>query len=277
VAGGKVWIGGSAGADLPGQVPVGTKDGFLASLDVGAGAIDWSRRFTGEGRQAAPTAIAAAPGGASVLDRIGLPSGPLDIEGSQKLVAASALRAGDQFTVKVGGVTRTVTIAADDTLDTLAQNIRRAAGFQAKVSLATADGVRSLRIEPLNARTIIEIGAGKTNKDALASLGISEGVLRTTMVDDDGKLVPADGKGMLYGLGLAKDLNLSDSAQVSHALAELAAAIGVIRKAYKGLVADATPRSAQTAAPDVSGPVPAYLTAQIANYQAGLARLMGGG
>ena len=53
-----------------------------------------------------------------------------------------------------------------------------------------------------------------------------------------------------------------------------------IRQAYKDLVAAATPDSvkkaqaAQTAA--VSGTVPAYLTAQISNYQAALQRLTGG-
>ncbi len=278
VADGKVWVGGSAGTDLPGQPPVGTKDGFLANLDLDTGAVDWSRRFTGKDGQAAPTAIAVAPGGASVLDRIGLPSGTLDLSDSQKITAVSSLRAGDQFTITPGqGRTGTVTIEANDTLDTLAQKIRRAAGFQAKVTLTTVNGVRSMRIEPLNARMTLEIGMGKTNKDALETLGISEGIVRATTVTDAGKTVPADGKGMLYGLGLASDLNLSDTAQVNHVLAELASAIGVVRNAYKDLVAASQPRGVATAIDKPSGPVPAYLTNQIANYQAALNRLTGGG
>ena len=55
--------------------------------------------------------------------------------------------------------------------------------------------------------------------------------------------------------------------------------MGVIRKAYQGLVTAATPATPQSVAAKAakaSGPVPAYLTAQIANYQAGLARLTGG-
>jgi hypothetical protein len=52
--------------------------------------------------------------------------------------------------------------------------------------------------------------------------------------------------------------------------------MGVIRKAYKDLVAAATPRSQQAAAQAAaSGPVPKYMTDQIANYQAALARLGG--
>jgi hypothetical protein len=278
VSAGKVWIGGSAGTDLPNQAPVGTKDGFLAGLDVAAGTISWSRRFTGKDGQAAPSAIAVAPSGSSVLDRMGLPQGTLDLSDSQKITAASALRAGDQFTLKVNdGRAVSVTIDNADTLDTLAQKIRRAAGFQAKVSLTTVDGMRSLKIEPLNARMTLEIGMGATNKDALKSLGISEGVIRSTTINDDGKTVPADGKSMLYGLGLASDLNLSNTAQINHVLAEVAAAMGVVRTAYKDLVAAAQPKGLAQAAAKANGPVPAYLTDQIANYQAALNRLTGGG
>ena len=278
VSGGKVWIGGSAGTDLPNQPAVGTKDGFLASLDVATGTVGWSRRFTGKDGQAAPTAIAVAPTGASVLDRLGLPQGTLDLSDSQKITAVSSLRAGDQFTIKVNdGRTAAVTIDNNDTLDTLAQKLRRAAGFQAKITLTTVDGVRSMKIEPLNARMTLEIGMGATNKDALESLGIPEGVIRATTVNDAGKTVPADGKSMLYGLGLASDLNLSNQAQINHVAAELAAAMGVVRTAYKDLVAGAQPKGVVQASANANGPVPAYLTNQIANYQAALERLTGGG
>ncbi len=60
--------------------------------------------------------------------------------------------------------------------------------------------------------------------------------------------MPADGKSMLYGLGLASDLNLSDQAQINHVMAELAAAMGVVRSAYKDLVAGAQPRGVAQAA-----------------------------
>jgi hypothetical protein len=276
VSGGKVYLGGSAGTDLPGQAPVGTKDGFLAELNLDTGLVDWSRRFTGKDGRAAPTAIAVDTQGASVLDRLGLPKGVLDMTDSGQITALSAARAGDQFTLKVGeGATRTVTIEGKDTLDTLAQKIRRAVGFQAKVDIVTTNNVRYLQIKPLNDRMIIEIGAGKTDKDALATLGIPEGVVRNTRLVD-GKTVSADGKGGIYGLGLPSDLNLSDAEQVRHTLAEIAAAMGVIRTAYKDLVAAATPKSAQQTAAAASGPVPAYLSNQIANYQAALSRLTGG-
>jgi len=277
VADGKVWITGSAGTDLPNQAPAGVKDGFLASLDVAAGTVGWSRRFTGKDRQAAPTAIAVDSDGASVLDRLGLPQGTLQMSSSQRLTAATSLRAGDQFTLAVGsGAPAKVTIEEKDTLDTLANKVRRATGFNVKVDIVTVDGTRRLQIKPLNARSTVEIGAGKTDHDALAVLGLTPGVLRETIVGDDGKLVPADGKSQIYGLSLDGDLNLSTADQIKHAAAEIASAMGVIRSAYKDLVTAATPKSALAAAKTVTGTVPAYLSAQIANYQAALSRLTGG-
>jgi len=281
VADGKVWIAGTAGTDLPNQPAVGTQDGFLANIDVDTGQVAWSQRFTGTANRAAPTAIAVAPQGASVLDRLGLPTGQLDLDSTQQLTAVSSLRAGDQFTVAGTNMPpSTVTIAAGETLDTLATKIQRASQFTAKVTVvSTLDGQKQLKIEPATANALITFGPGKGDKDALSTLGIPEGVVRKTVTSKAGVTSPADGKANLYGLTLPSDLNLSDDSQVSHALAELAAAQGVIRTAYKDLVAAATPKSQQAAtaaASAASGPPPAYLTNQIANYQAALDRLTGG-
>ena len=283
VSDGQVWIAGTAGTDLPDdQAPVGTQDGFLANIDVNTGAVDWSRRFTGTSGKAAPTAIAVAPAGASVLDRLGLPTGALSFDTSQQLSAVSAVRAGDQFTISTNGAPpNTVTIDANDTLDTLALKIRRASGFTADVSVtSTLDGQKQLSIKPVTNNAVIQFGAGKGDADGLAQIGIPVGVIRNTTTTSDGKSIAADGKPNLYGLNLPADLNLSNDDQVSHALAELSAAQDVIRSAYKDLVAAATPKSQQNAAAAAaaasSGSVPAYMTAQISNYQAALDRLTGG-
>jgi hypothetical protein len=218
-----------------------------------------------------------------VLDRIGLPKGTLQVnDPSKRLTDLTSLRPGDTFTVKSDlGVKKTVTIEAADTLDTLAQKIRRASGFQAKVSIGSStDGTRHLTITPVTDRATIEFGQGKANQDALSLLGIPAGVVRNTEIDKDGKSVPADGKGQIYGLTLDADLSLDTLDDFNHARAQIATAQGIIRQAYKDLVDAATPASlkrAQAAAAASSGPVPAYLTNQIANYQAALARLTGGG
>lgn len=282
VSGGRVWIGGSAGTDLPGY-PTPTnddaQDGFLAELNVATGAVGWSRRFGGKDGQAAPSAIAVDATGASVLDRIGLPKGELDLSDSQYLTAQTSIRAGDSFTVKTGfGRTSTVTIDAKETLDTLAAKIRRASGFTAKVSISTVDGQRSLRVEPNSNNALIEFGAGKIDKDALALLGVPEGVVRKTVVVD-GKSQPADGKGALYGLGLPSDLKIDSDADRRRTVAEITSALNQVRSAYRDLVAAATPQTGQAAAAAAASsgkPAPAYLRNQLANYQAALARLGGG-
>lgn len=279
VSGGQVWIAGAAGTDLPNHAAaVGLKDGFLARLDVAAGTIDWSRRFTGKDRLAAPTSIAVDATGSSVLDRIGLPKGELDLSDSQRLTAVTSLRSGDTFTVSAGGGRpKTVTIDVNDTLDILAQKIRRASSFNAKVTISTnAAGERSLSITPATKRAVIEFGSGTADSDALNLLGIAEGVVRQTEIVN-GKTVPADGKGMMYGLGFrASDFDLTTVAGRKRALGDIGAAMGKIRDAYKDLKAANSPPEAE-AGPQITGEAPAYLKAQLANYQAALQRLGGGG
>lgn len=281
VADGKVYLLGQAGSDLPDQAAVGKKDGFLTQIDVAAGTIAWSRRFTGKDGYATPTAIAADSVGASVLDRIGLPQGTLSGVGSQQITALTSIRAGDQFQVRAGegGSPKTVTIDANETLETLANKVRRASSYQAKVDIVTVDGTRRLKVTPINPRSTLEFFEGKTGKDALSLLGVSEGVVRATVVNKDGKTVPADGGGKIFGLKMDKDLKLDSASDVSHTLAELATAMGVIRDAYKELKDLATPASVKNAekAKTAGGKAPAYLTNQIANYQAALNRLTGGG
>ncbi|MFL5295373.1 MAG: hypothetical protein ACJ798_03225 [Phenylobacterium sp.] len=281
VAGGQVFIAGAAGTDLPGQPVVGSKDGFLAQLDIATGAIAWSRRFTGQANMAAPTSIAVAPTGASVLDRLGLPTGTLQLADSQQLIAQSSLRAGEQFTIKTGsaGLARTITIDAGETFDTLAKKIQRATGFEVQAKVTTGlDGARQLRITPVYSQITFELGAGPQGKDALSTLGLSEGMVNLTQLKN-GVTSPADGGAKIYGLGLSSSLNLSNASQISHALASVSSALGVIRQVYRDLVAAATPKSALAAAQAAGkvGEAPAYLKAQVANYQAGLARLLGGG
>ncbi|MDP3488931.1 MAG: hypothetical protein Q8R71_02235 [Phenylobacterium sp.] len=278
VSNGQVWITGQAGGALPDLTAKGTVDGFLARLDIAAGAVAWSQQFTGKDGHAVPGSIAIAQQGASVLDRLGLPTGELSFSSSSKLTAVSALRAGDQFNISAnGGRPKAITIAVDETLESLMLKIRRETGFQVKVETTVTDGVRRLQIKPLNNRSVIELTPGKDGQDALSVLGLKEGVVRASKVED-GKTVAADGKADFYGLGLHSGINLSTPEQVRHAVSELTQAQGVIRRIYTDLRDAATPKSvlAQRAAAS-TGQAPAYMTARIANYQAALDRLTGGG
>ena len=71
-----------------------------------------------------------------------------------------------------------------------------------------------------------------------------------------------------YGLGMNSTLNLNSTSGIHNALAQLGGAISTVKSIYSAMT---TPPS--TASAGASGPAPAYLTAEIANYQAALTRL----
>lgn len=277
VLNGEVWLAGSAGADLPGLTAIGEEDGYYAGIDLAAGSVTASQRLSGKDGIATASAIAINSVGASDLDKFGLPTGALDFTRSQSIVSATSARAGDTFQIRSreGARPLTITLEASDTLDTLAAKIRRKAGFNAKVEVVSSGDVRVLKISPRGDRSSVEILAGSGGADLLKVLGLKEGVARNTDIVD-GKSVSTAPGGQIYGLGLDLDIDLRTEDSRKHALSILSTALSKIRTAYRDLEAAAKPQTPELQA-GAAGPAPAYLQAQIANYQAGLNRLTGGG
>jgi hypothetical protein len=273
VAGGQAWLTGTSTGDLPGATQLGSQDGFVAALDVGSGALTFAQRITGQGGVDAPEAIAVDPNGGSALDRLGFPQGVMNAPQTQLVTAATSARAGDSFQVKVGTHTaQTITITATDTLNTLAQKISVATGSEANVQVVAG----ALQIKPANNLQPIQLISGPSGKDALLSLGLPAGELRnTTNTTSTGakaaKPLPADHGPQIYGLRLNANIDLSSAANIAAAQTQVANAINTIQSIYLDLKNAASPQ-AQAA----QGTVPAYLSAQLANYQAGLARLTAG-
>lgn len=280
VKNGTAWVVGSAGANLDGQSTVGSKDGYVAQLNVGTGAVDWSQRLTGKDGYATPTSVAVSSTGASSLDLFGLPNGKMDYSQSDRIVSATAARAGDTFQIRTrerGNLT-TIKIEANDTLETLADKVKKASGYRAKVEVVSNGNSRVLKISPASNTSTIEVVAGKGGTDVLKSIGLAGGVVRATKTDD-GKTVSADGSGPMYGLQLPPELDLTTEAGRKNANMVITRAMSQIRTAYRevadtamGIKSDTGSGSGKT-----NGTVPAYLTAQISNYQAALSRLTGGG
>ena len=268
VLGGKVWITGVA--DRPvGAAAEDPSRAYLARLDPLTGAVEWRRDWQVADQRTAPLALAAVAGGASVLDRLGLPQGALPQAAPAQLTAATALRAGDRFQISPvgGGRATTVTISADETLESLARKIERASNRQLKVTLKTERAkvgdetgvhvdVQRLMIVPRDGRSGAILTSGESGRDALAGLGISPGHIGPARSDQ----LPRT-----YGLDLPNTLDLGDPKAAKERLER---AMLTLRSAYRAL-APASTRPAAT------GPAPAYLTAQLANYQAALARLGG--
>jgi hypothetical protein len=266
VSGGQVYITGQMGMPPPlGQTTA--YDGYAMAIDPSSGQTTWSQSWRGTDRVVTPSTIAVDATGSSALDRLGLPHGTIDYSGSQQVTAVTSARAGDQFVVKVnGGSAATVTIDQGDTLQDLATKVSRASGYNATVTLVTVAGVQQLKVAPANQRTTIELDAGKTGRDALASLGLKEGLI--TSAPDP---TPKDNVMSTYGLSLPTTLSITDTTSAKNAQSVLQSALSTVRAIYANMTSP--PDTPSTAS---SGPVPAYLTAQIADYQQALARLTGG-
>ncbi|MDI1325898.1 MAG: transcriptional regulator [Brevundimonas sp.] len=272
---GKVWITGVADRDPAAKATDPTK-GYLARIDPLSGAVEYEKTWSGDGDQAKPMTLAVASNGASVLDRLGLPKGEIDQSDSKRLIDATSVRVGDRFYVSPpgGGRAVSVTIEAKDTLATLARKIEIASAGKLKATIAseggavtgktgetttTTGGFQRLSITARDGKAGGVLTAGETGRDALAGLGLSPGYVGSSIGDDVVKT---------FGLDLPAGLNLGDAASVKTAGERLQAAMKAVRDAYRAL-------DPATSAPAANGPVPAYLTAQLANYQAALSRLTG--
>ena len=273
---GKVWITGIA--DRPaGAEEEDPTTGFLARLDPLTGAVEYERRWSGDNDQAKPLTLAVASGGASVLDRLGLPQGEIDQSDSKRLIDATSLRVGDRFYVSPadGGRAQAVTIEAKDTLASLARKISVASNGKLKIAVVseggsvtgkdgetttTTGGFQRLSITAKDGMTGAVLTSGETGRDALLGLGLSPGYVGKSSGDDGGVRT--------IGLNLPRGLTLDDDDAVKAAGEKIQGAMKAIRDAYRALA----PR---TETETSGGTVPAYLTNQISNYQAALARLTG--
>ena len=273
---GKVWITGVADRD-PAADDEDPAKGFLVRIDPNTGAVEYDKTWSGDGDQARPMTLAVASGGASVLDRLGLPQGEIDQSDSKRLVDATSLRVGDRFYVSPadGGRSVSITIAAKDTLATLARKIEIASNGKLKVTVAseggtvtgkdgeittTTGGFQRLSITARDGKFGAVLSPGEAGRDALAGLGLSSGYIGASTGDDVRKT---------FGLDLAANLRLGDAASAKTAGERIQAAMKAVRDAYRSL------DPAANAPAGANGPVPAYLTNQLANYQAALARLGG--
>ena len=273
VSGGQVYVTGS----LTGSSGAGSNGGaYAVAIDPTSGQPTWAESFAGQGGQAAPTSIAVDPSGSSVLDALGLPNGAIDYSATSDLIANTSLRPGDQFEVQVGGGPATaVTIAQGETLSSLALKINRATGFQSAATVVTVNGYQQLKIAPANTRAQVSLLSGPSGRDALAPLGLTEGTVTASATASAKPVSKGTGAGQTiavakpYALALSSTLSVASAASAKQAQTLIATALSTVRQAYSDLT---TPPSTATAS---GGAVPAYLTAQIANYQLALARLTG--
>ncbi len=274
IEGGSVYLTGLTGGAMPGGGEFsGSRNTFVSSVAASDGGVNWTQQLGGRGGLSEGATIAIDAKGDSVLDKLGLPRGTLDYGGSQRITDHSAVRAGDSFRISVdGGYAKKIEIEADDTYLSLSFKINAALVLDGKAEIARSSEGSRLRITPKEDVTI-EIFGGPEGQDALKALGLSEGVVYDAPKKDDEESV-SDAP-PLYGLGVDFEAMIATEAGAKNAAKMLSEAMQEIQNAYRELT------NPKTETPDGpgkrGGEVPAYLRAQLANFQAGLNRLNAGG
>lgn len=269
--GGRLYAGGRTSGQI-GGTKTGAVDGFVVAFDPASGAQLSATQFGQVAQRTEAVRLSAAPGGASVLGAMGLARGVLTPLDSPGLVAQTSLRAGDSFSVRLGeGIARKISIAADETLATLAEKVRKALGSKANVTTPTVDGERRLRIEAKPGADVALI-AGPAGSDALARLGLAPARLSVPYlpVGKEPKVQP----GGTYGLGLTPALSLGTARDAAVALQKVKEAISTTQTAYRSLYWDSG-KAALVQGQAGGGTVSAYQAAQVARYQDALTRLQG--
>lgn len=277
VSGGRVFVAGDTRGTLPGATATheNVSNAFAAEINTD-GSLAWARQFgvtTGEGYG---RGIAADLQGSSTLDALGLPNGTLSTGVARTITAQSTARPGDYFDIKVGdNVTRRITIVAGETMTTLARKLNSVLVLAGKATVTRSSTGERLRIEPREGE-VIELKAGIKGLDALAGLGLAPGSVRKVSdIDDIDRNVSPD-----FALGLKASYSLGTTANAASAKLSIDSALAEIRKAYREITLDPETKrllagDGATAKGKTGGTVPAYLTAQLANYSAGLQRLGG--
>jgi hypothetical protein len=274
---GKLYIAGKTLGGINGDALIGERDAFAAQLDATTGALDWSTQVSGRGGLADAKGIALSTTDDSVLDALGLPTGTLTYSDSRVVTDRSSARDGDYFYLSVdGGRRKKISIDADDTMRSLTFKINAKLVLDGSADVRRSSEGDMLRIKAAEGSTI-ELFAGGEGRDLLKSLGIAPGAIvnNGSLLDKDDKTT--DGP-PLFALDLPQTMSLKELDSAETAMEALQDALSKIQRAYRDLTLDPALKELLKGpqAGKKGGTVPAYYNSQLANYQAGLARLNSG-
>ena len=279
VTGGVAYIAGKTSGALPGSTQSGDRNAFAAGFDAATGALQWTQQVSGRGGLSEAKGIVVDPGGDSVLDQFGFPSGKVSYADSRVITDRSSVREGDHFFIQVdGGRKRKITIDADDTMRSLTFKLNAVLVLDGNADVRRSQAGDQLRITPKEGVTIT-LSAGGEGQDALSGLGLPEGSLRgkASLLDGPTDDSTSDAPSV-FALELPRTLDISTRDAALKTLDALSAAQSKVQRAWRDLTMDPALRNLLEGGPgNRGGTVPAYLSSQIANYSAGLQRLNAGG
>ena len=277
VLNGKVYIAGKTLGGINGDTLNGERDAFAAQIDGATGALDWSHQISGRNGLAAAAGIAVSASDDSVLDALGLPSGTVTYSDSRVIADRSSAREDDYFYVSVnGGRRKKISLDGDDTIRSLTFKINAALVLDGTADVRRSSEGDMLRIKAAEGSTI-ELFAGADGRDLLKSMGLQAGAIVNTgsLLDKDEKTSDAP---PLHALDLPPTMTIGSLEDAEKAYEFIETAMSKLQRAYRDITMDPALKSLLEGpqAGKKGGTVPAHVSAQLANYQAGLARLSGG-
>ena len=265
---GVLYAGGRTNGVL-GATRSGTVDGFVARID-NAGTIQNVRQFGGLTSTVDKVSIAADAGGDNVLGALGLQQGAITQSASDLLTSQTTLRAGDSFSIQVGtGPASKIVVQGNDTIDTLADRINLATGYQVNLTVSKLSTGTTLKFAA-KAGLPIELTSGPSGSDALVKLGLSSSRIELPQVDKNAALITPGGS---YGLNLSSSFAIDSSQNAGYVSTMLEKAIATVQSGYRSLYWDSTKQALIDGSATGSSSTDAYTTSRLANYQDALNRI----
>lgn len=281
-SGGYVYVAGQTAGAFGGDARSGITDAFAAKVDGVTGTTVWTEQIGGLSGYNAAAGIAFSSNGNSVLTKLGLGPGTLQINETRDVTTQTTVRASDYFYVAInGGAKLKVTIQEGDTFERLAARINRLSlRYITAEETFTGDG-RKLKISVKN-NSEIQLFAGGGDRDALKSLGLAptkifpnERLFGMNGKDDD-SAAASEELGGIFGFKFEDGVNAASENGAKYLLGKVNDAIAEVQRAYRSLYKDPLTEYLKNQTKP-KGPVPPALAKQLANYQAGLSRLIIGG
>jgi hypothetical protein len=273
---GTVYLAGTTTGTFAGQTRTvaGANNAFVAALSSN-GTVDWANQYGGIDGQSTGSGVAINPTGSSVLNALGIPGGTININQSVDLSSSTTVKAGDSFNMQVegtGGRTSTITIGRGATLQSLVDQINSELLSKGKASITyTATGGQALEITASPGSTIA-LTSGPAASDALGRLGIKPGVItapaKGSTAASPSSTSSSTAAKPVYGLSLNTLLDLSSKGDAGVAKISMQTVLTAIQNIYQET--NSPPSTSSSTTQQSGGTAPAYLTAQVANYNLGL-------
>lgn len=277
---GTIYIAGSTTGELSGETKRGSTDGFVAKVSSG-GILQDVEQF-GEGlSNSRVSGIAFTDKGNSVLEKLGLPQGTIDIDETLDVETQTSARVGDYFYISIdGGRNKKISLDAGDDFKDIARKLKISGVGKLDIKLTSTSEGDKISVGTKEKGVSIDLIPGSGNQDLLTRIGLTAGKLLPKdevlgLNSDDKSSDPDDDLGGVFGLKLDGALHLKDKATAKYVLGLLDNAISTIQRAHRSLEFNPfrdlldNNRASQ-------GSVPPHLQARLANFQTGLARLQAG-